>query len=114
MFFKDSRDKNDNKEDGYIVRHKKDHRLTRGRIQGGGKGGNASPLIPFCPPPQISAPPGSCPGGGKEFLGPSPISQGNLTVLLSNAIIKPKNLNLNNGYLNIKCHFEVNIDYSLY
>ena len=31
-----------------------------------------------------------------------------LTVLLSNAIIKPKNLNLNNGYLNIECHFEVN------
>ena len=81
---------------------------------GGGKGGNASPLIPFCPPPQISAPPGSCPGGGKEFLGSLPLSQRKLTVLLSNAIIKPKNLNLNNGYLNIKCHFEVNIDYSLY
>ena len=28
--------------------------------------------------------------------------------LVSNAIIKPKNLNLNNGNFNIKCHFEVN------
>ena len=30
-----------------------------------------------------------------------------------NAIMKPKNLNINNGYSNLKCHVEVNIVYSL-
>ena len=75
-------------------------------FRGGGQGGQR-------PPPPNFSPPGQLPGGGKEFLGSLPLSQRKLTVLISNAIMKPKNLNLNNRYFIIKCHFEVNIDYRL-